>query len=166
MNPVKTFFSNLSIFSRFSLVGATHKEVVSFALMWLGSTMVQYLSRGLSRVVGYDATQSHQSIWHDWPTKMPPTLFLPPLSFFLPPPLSSCGGSIDDFGFLFANRSPWCHKSTPRVVIPIMLGTYVVFTLSFSCILKFSLGWTHVVGIQDEIIVFVISMKWLYCMND
>jgi hypothetical protein len=82
-------------------------------------------------------------------------------------PLSSlCGGSIGDFGLISPIRSLWCHKSTLWVDTPIMLVMYVFFTILFYCILKFSLEYTHVVGIWDESDVIVISMEWLCYMND
>jgi hypothetical protein len=118
-----------------------------------------------SRAAWHGVTQSCHSIRCDWPPWWVGPLPSSSL-FFLFPPLSPCGGTIGDFRFLFANWSLWCYKLTLWVGIPIVLGTYVVFTVSFSYILKFSFGWTHVAGIRDEINVVMISMKWLCCMND
>jgi hypothetical protein len=122
--------------------------------------------------------QLRQSIWRDsWSsrvnlidvisvqnrTETPLSLSSSLSSFILS---SSCGGSITDFGLLSPILRTWCHKSTLWVGILFVLGTYIIFTVSFCCIFKFPLEWTHVVGIWDESNIIVISMKWLYCMND
>jgi hypothetical protein len=59
-------------------------------------------------------------------------LFLPFLS-------SHFDDSIDDFGVLSPIQSMWCHKSTPLIDITIVLAAYVVLTVTFCCILNFSL---------------------------
>jgi hypothetical protein len=74
-------------------------------------------------------------------------LLLPPP--FFPPPLFGCGDSLDDSWAFSSIRSPWCPKLPPWVGIPILLGMYVIFTVSFGCILKFPFGWTHVIRFQN-----------------
>jgi hypothetical protein len=79
---------------------------------------------------------------------------------------SPCGSSIGDFGVLSPILGPRCHKSTPWVSTPIVLSTHVILTISFCCILKFSIEWTYILGIWDESNVIMISMMLLCCMND
>jgi hypothetical protein len=62
------------------------------------------------------------------------------LSLFLPSPLLTLWRLHWWFRVLHQNPSLWCEKLTPWVGILIVLGTYIVFTLSFCCILKFSFG--------------------------
>jgi hypothetical protein len=51
INLAKTFFKNLPLFNRASSVGATYEGVAPFALARLGTTVAQYLPRGLSQAV-------------------------------------------------------------------------------------------------------------------
>jgi hypothetical protein len=67
------------------------------------------------------------------------------LLLFLPPPLFGYGGSIGDSWVFSSIRCLLCPKSHPWVGILVLLGTYVIFAISFCCNLKFSLGWTHMV---------------------
>jgi hypothetical protein len=139
------FFLNLTLFSHVRPSGVTYIwRSVLVHIVWLGSMVSNTQSCGLSHaaiVTPSDMTRlSHASSFGVTGPPRGRRFF-----FFLPLPLKPCGGSIGNFGFLSPNRSPSCHKSTPRVGIPIVLGTYVVFTISFYCILKISLEWTHVV---------------------
>jgi hypothetical protein len=80
------------------------------------------------------------------------------LSLFLPSPLLTLQRLHWRFWVLPQIPSPWCEKSATWIGILIVLGTYIVFTVLFCCILKFSFGWTHVAWIRDAFNVFAISM--------
>jgi hypothetical protein len=146
--------------------GATSASVMPYDLTqlsradWCGVTdapshRTAMESRHVSRRDSWRSRANRPSATTGLNRVVPPSLSSSSISFFLPSLFTGC--SIGDFEFS-PNRSPWCEKSTLWAGILIVLGTYVVFTILFCCILNFLFGWTHVVGIRDEINVFVISM--------
>jgi hypothetical protein len=127
------FLPNLALFNHTNHTNVTHEGVKPVHMVRLeGLVRAQAWTRphvGLSRVSAHVTTDPSRH--------RRPSFFL--LYFFLPLPLSPWRWLIGDFRFLSPNRSPLCHKSTPQVGVPIVLGTYLVFTVSFFCILKISL---------------------------
>jgi hypothetical protein len=153
MNRVKLFFLDLTLLSRTSPVDVIHEGVTPWALARLGglarvrwATLAGATTHQSSHAISVGATltsvTSYQSAWLLY--KIGQTLsfsfFL--LSFLLLSSLLNLRQLYLRFGVLSPNPSPRCHKLTSWVGILIILDTYVVFTILFSCILKISLGWT------------------------
>jgi hypothetical protein len=152
--------------------GDTSIWVTTILLSWLSHadccyTTDRHVPSDIDRFTPcWVAWLTHQPPWRDSSIEYasPPFLFLRPL--FLPSFLLTLRQLHWWFRVLPQNLRSWCEKSTPWVVILIVLCAYIIFTISFYCILKFSFRWTHVAEIGDEIYVFVISMYWLCCMNE
>jgi hypothetical protein len=77
MKLAKTFFSNLTIFSRTSSVDVTYEGVALFALARLGG--VAHVRASMWRHVGLSCaspvgtTESRRLLWHDWqPSRLAP----------------------------------------------------------------------------------------------
>jgi hypothetical protein len=166
MNQTETNFQNLAILSHAICTGVTY-GVDAWPSADVAPRWPDYYG-AIDRHVPSDVDRV-TPCWAAWLTKescQPPwrdssTEYGSPsssLSLFFPSPLLTLRRLHWRFQVLPHNPSHWCKKSTLWVGILILLGTYVVFTILFCCILKFSFGWTHVAGIRDEINVFVISM--------
>jgi hypothetical protein len=141
--------SKFDLLNHVRTCGVTYKKFTLCALPWLASTAAPVVPYRFSHVktVGmthaqvmlYKVARLNHTEWSD-------TYF----SFFLLlSRLFGCDGSIGDSWIFSSIRSPWCPKSPPWVGIPVLLGIYVVSTVSFGCILKVSFGWTHVIGFQN-----------------
>jgi hypothetical protein len=144
----QNFFLNLVLFSCASPVDVIYEEITSYALTRARcTTLVGTVTRQSSHIICSCAT--HEAVASIYLTRLLCKIGHRPLFLFLSSIFisSPCGGSIGDFGVLSPIQNMWCHKSTPWVGTAIMLGTCVVLTVPFCCILKFLLEWTHAVGI-------------------
>jgi hypothetical protein len=81
MNPTKTFFPNLALFSHASSVGVTHEGVVPFALARCMGLARAYMSTwchvDASHAGSPGLTELRRLLWHDWwPSRLSPRIHL------------------------------------------------------------------------------------------
>jgi hypothetical protein len=156
--PVKYIFSNLNFLSHVNPSDTIYEGVAPVHLVRLKGLTRERPPRwpGWCHIVSVAPVRSARLVLksRQFIRRDPiPWIHLPSFSFFLLTFFLSAFSLHLAAALLLILTSPLKSypnfKPTSWVGISIILGTYVVFTVSFPCILKISFEWTHVVGIED-----------------